>query len=145
MANYNPYYPMGYQPYQMPYYATPTPTAPVVQTPAPTQTSSQPSSIIWVAGERQAAEYPVAPNNAVALWDSTAPSIYLKTADASGKPVLKTYDLVERARTHENGSNLNDTATVGTITQNDLSFVREALNAIQSDIEKIKEGMKRDE
>lgn len=38
----------------------------------------------------------VAPNAAVALWDSTAPVIYLKQADASGKPTLKTYDLVER-------------------------------------------------
>ena len=40
--------------------------------------------------------YPVAPNNAVALWDSSAPVIYLKQADASGKPSMKTYDLVER-------------------------------------------------
>lgn len=32
----------------------------------------------------------------VALWDSTAPVIYLKQADASGKPTTKIYDLVER-------------------------------------------------
>ena len=38
----------------------------------------------------------VAPNAAVALWDSTAPAVYLKQADASGKPTLKVYDLVER-------------------------------------------------
>ena len=38
----------------------------------------------------------VAPNAAVALWDSTAPTVYLKQADASGKPTLKVYDLVER-------------------------------------------------
>ena len=36
------------------------------------------------------------PNSAIALWDSTAPVVYLKQADASGKPTLKTYDLVER-------------------------------------------------
>lgn len=40
--------------------------------------------------------YPVAPNNAVALWDSGSPVIYLKQADASGKPTMKTFDLVER-------------------------------------------------
>ena len=30
------------------------------------------------------------------LWDSNAPVIYLKQADASGKPSMKIYDLVER-------------------------------------------------
>ena len=40
--------------------------------------------------------YPIAPNNAVTLWDSNAPVIYLKQADASGKPSMKIYDLVER-------------------------------------------------
>ena len=40
--------------------------------------------------------YLVAPNSAVALWDSNAPTIYLKQADASGKPSIKVYDLVER-------------------------------------------------
>ena len=30
--------------------------------------------------------YLVAPNSAVALWDSNSPTIYLKQADASGKP-----------------------------------------------------------
>lgn len=40
--------------------------------------------------------YLVAPNSAVALWDSNSPTIYLKQADASGKPSIKIYDLVER-------------------------------------------------
>ena len=41
----------------------------------------------------------IAPNAAVALWDSSAPTVYLKKADASGKPSLTIYDLVERAET----------------------------------------------
>ena len=80
MATY-PYY----NPYQQSYY------------PVPQVQQSQPTSIIWVQGEREAASYPVAPNNAVALWDSDAPVIYLKQADAAGKPTMKAYDLVERA------------------------------------------------
>ena len=40
--------------------------------------------------------YLVAPNSAVTLWDSNAPVVYLKQADASGKPSMKIYDLVER-------------------------------------------------
>lgn len=53
-------------------------------------------SMIWVNGEQEAMSYLVVPNSAVALWDSTAPVIYLKQADASGKPSIKIYDLVER-------------------------------------------------
>lgn len=96
--NYNPYN-YAYQPPQM--------VQPVQQTqnvqPVPnTQQSvqqSSPSTIIWVRNNQDAAMYPVAPNNAVALWDSSAPVIYLKQADASGKPSMKTYDLVERTET----------------------------------------------
>lgn len=53
----------------------------------------------WVSGEQEARGYLIAPNSAVALWDSTAPTVYLKQADASGKPTLKIYDLVERTET----------------------------------------------
>lgn len=53
----------------------------------------------WVSGEQEARGYLIAPNSAVALWDSTAPTVYLKQADASGKPTLKIYDLVERVET----------------------------------------------
>ena len=56
------------------------------------------SSIVWVQNETEAAGYPVAPNSAVTLWDSSAPVVYLKQADASGKPSMKIYDLVERAQ-----------------------------------------------
>lgn len=63
---------------------------------APMQTPQQ--SMIWVSGEQEAMGFLVAPNSAVALWDSSAPIIYLKQADASGRPNIKTYDLVERAQ-----------------------------------------------
>ena len=53
-------------------------------------------SIVWVHSEMEASGYPVAPNSAVTLWDSSAPVVYLKQADASGKPSMKIYDLVER-------------------------------------------------
>ena len=54
------------------------------------------SGVQWVSGEQEARSWMVAPNAAVALWDSTAPTVYLKQADASGKPTLRVYDLVER-------------------------------------------------
>lgn len=74
------------------------------QTPAPDQLAQlrqnyQPSpSIVWVQNEMEAMNYLVAPNSAVTLWDSNAPVVYLKQADASGKPSMKTYDLVERTQ-----------------------------------------------
>ena len=103
---YTPYYP-GYQPM---YYQPPMPDQlaqlrgqqfqPTMQGPqvpsAPPQQNGQ--SMVWVSGEQEAMGYLIAPNSAVALWDSNSPTIYLKQADASGKPSIKTYDLVERTQ-----------------------------------------------
>ena len=99
MPNY-PYY--GYQPYQ-PYQP---PMADQLmqlrqnqyqpnmqQVPQQTQ-----SSMIWVSSEQDAFNYLIAPNSAVTLWDSNSPVVYLKQADASGKPSMKIYDLVERSQ-----------------------------------------------
>lgn len=76
------------------------------QSPAPDQLAQlrqnyQPASpsIVWVQNEAEASSYLVAPNSAVTLWDSNAPVIYLKQADASGRPTMKVYDLVERKHT----------------------------------------------
>lgn len=84
-----------YQPYQ--YFPQPVPD----QLAQLRQNQFQPQqspSIVWVQSEMEAANYPVAPNNAVTLWDSNSPVVYLKQADASGKPSMKTYDLVERTQ-----------------------------------------------
>lgn len=62
------------------------------------------SGVQWVSGEQEARNWMIAPNAAVALWDSTAPTVYLKQADASGKPSLKIYDLVERSQTPRTAS-----------------------------------------
>lgn len=99
MPNY-PYY--GYQPYQP--YQPPMADQlmqlrqnqyqPNMQQ-GPQQTQS---SMIWVSSEQDAFNYLIAPNSAVTLWDSNSPVVYLKQADASGKPSMKIYDLVERSQ-----------------------------------------------
>lgn len=100
MPNY-PYYYQPYQPYQPPMpdqlaqlrqnqYQPAQPMQPPMQ--------NQQPSIVWVPNEQAAREYLVAPNSAVTLWDSSAPVVYLKQADASGKPTMTTYDLVERSQ-----------------------------------------------
>ena len=99
MPNY-PYY--GYQPYQ-PYQL---PMADQLMQLRQNQfqpnmqqvPQQQAPSILWVQNEMEEANYLVAPNSAVTLWDSNAPVVYLKQADASGKPSMKIYDLVERSQ-----------------------------------------------
>ena len=65
---------------------------------APSAPQQSAPSIVWVQNEMEAANYLVAPNSAVTLWDSNSPVVYLKQADASGKPSMKIYDLVERTQ-----------------------------------------------
>lgn len=93
---YNYYQPMGYTPMFQPQYQQMqgNPVQPQIQQPVQAQ-----ATIIWVDGYNEAAMYPVAPNAAVALWDKSNPAIYLKRADATGKPSMQVYDLVERKET----------------------------------------------
>lgn len=97
--------------YQNPYYPQPMPDTlmqmrqqqmPMMQTPQAPQNPIAQGGVQWVSGEQEARGYLIAPNSAVALWDSTAPTVYLKQADASGKPTLKIYDLVERTEAAPN-------------------------------------------
>lgn len=98
-----PYYPQ----YQPGYYPAPVPDQLAqlrqnqfqpMQQPQQFQPQQNPPapSIVWVQSEQEALNYLVAPNSAVTLWDSNSPVVYLKQADASGKPSIKIYDLVER-------------------------------------------------
>lgn len=90
------------------------------------------SGIIWIQGEAGAKSYLVAPNTTVALWDSEAQTIYLKSADASGMPSIKTLDYTVRDRVqaeirHENTSK--------------VEFVtREEFDALKRQIEGLKEA-----
>ena len=54
------------------------------------------NGIIWVLGEAEAKGYPVAPGSTVILWDKDNPTIFVKSADASGIPSLRILDWKER-------------------------------------------------
>lgn len=136
MPNY-PYY--GYQPYQ-PY--QPPMADQLMQLrqnqyqPNMQQVPQQQSpSIVWVQNEMEAANYLVAPNSAVTLWDSNAPVVYLKQADASGKPSMKIYDLVERIQ------RLAQTPQAPTVEYAPLSRL-EALEARLNELAAVKEAPK---
>ena len=146
MATYN-YFPSTYQPFGQGYYQT----LPVMQQNQqsfnPSQTTQ--SSIIWISGgEKEAALYPVAPNNAVTLWSTTEPVVYLKQADASGKPSMKTYDLVERTESPVSAQGNEVNKQTPYATKEDLSHVTstvkgidEVVSTLRTDIETIKSDM----
>ena len=95
----------------------------------------QTTGIIWVSGEQEAQMYPIAPNNAVTLWDKNGGAVYVKSADATGKPTMKTYDLTERVEAvaaPQQGS-LADYAT-----RKELAAFNETLEGIRADIEAIR-------
>lgn len=117
---YNPYYPPPMQDnlmqmrqqFQPPAQSAPAPQNPVAH-----------GGVQWVSGEQEARGYLIAPNSAVALWDSNAPTIYLKQADASGRPSLKIYDLVERTSNPSTQASTPET---------------EGMTALKSEVERLK-------
>lgn len=133
-------------PYYMPSYYQPT-YQPSYQQPVQQYQTNQ-SGIIWVSSENDALAYPVSPNNAVTLWNTTEPVVYLKQADATGKPSLKIYDLVERTKTASNSVSDKGASLPAFATKDELSAVvgavkgiDEVIGGIKSDIETMKGDM----
>ncbi len=130
MAFYNPF-PATYQNpyYQQMQQQIPVPQQQIQQQPVQSQIQpSQPmnSNLIWVSGEAGAKAYLVAPNTTVQLWDSEAQVIYLKSADASGMPSIKTLDYTIR----------NENQPIQTLQHTDDNFIsREEFDALKSDLD----------
>ena len=99
----------------------------------PMYQQNQQTSMIWVGSMAEAQMYPVAPNNAVTLWDSTTSAIYLKQADATGKPTMRVYDLVERSTAPPAPAGKDEY-----VTKNELTGVLDAVQALKSDIDTMK-------
>ena len=57
---------------------------------------SQNQSIIWVQGENGAKAFLVAPGSSVLLMDSDSSCFYIKSADATGMPTLRTFEYKEK-------------------------------------------------
>lgn len=135
--NYVPY--QQYQPVQQPQ---------LQQAQQPYSPVMNQSGIIWISGLQEAQMYPVAPNSAVSLWEKNGKTIYLKQADATGRPSLKIYDLVERAETPSDSGNGQDVKMPAYATKEELGVVvgavkdySEALSKINADIESMKSDL----
>lgn len=128
---YNNGFPMGYQPLYYPQQFQPQ--QPMMANPQPQQTQQQPAQqpmnngIIWVQGEAGAKSYLVAPNTTVQLWDSENQVIYLKSADASGMPSIKTLDYTIREMKQSHAPTM--------VTQATEYATREDLEALRTEIE----------
>ena len=126
MAFYNSPFPATYQ---NPYYQQQAQMIQQPQNQITPQAQAQSNSIIWVTGEAGAKSYLVAPNTTVVLWDSEAQVIYLKSADASGMPSIKTLDYSIRAE--------NQPAQALPIEEHNF-ISREEFNALKGELDTLK-------
>lgn len=122
------FYPTGYQPYNA------IPTLPT-QINVGANNSNAQSALLWVQGEAGAKSYLVAPNTTVVLWDSEAQTIYIKSADASGMPSIKTLDYTMRGDTANTPDIL---ATADFATKEDITVLREEIDALKQDLKQKK-------
>lgn len=87
-------YPNMYQPYQ-PYQDRMAQMNQYQPVPQPMAAPTNNQGILWVQGETGAKSYLVAPGSCVLLMDSDDTVFYLKTADQSGMPSLRTFKYSE--------------------------------------------------
>lgn len=124
--NYNPYVnpynaPYGGQQMQQQMYQS--------QMQQPPQAPQQASNgFVWVDNIQEALNYIVAPNCAVQLWDRNSPCVYLKTADAAGKPNMQIFDLVERKQ--QPTAQTQTATTADYVTRAEFDELRKAVDAL---------------
>ena len=107
----------------------------------PSQAPQQPSNgFVWVNDINEAANYLVAPNSAVQLWDKNSPCVYLKTADAAGKPTMQIFDLVERKQQTQTAAQSADTDFVKRSEFDELRKAVDALTAKKVESEAVENG-----
>ncbi len=130
--------------YQNPYYQQ-NYMQPMMQQSQQTVQQSQQiqNGIIWVSGDAEANAFPIAPNNAVRLWHSTLPIVYFKSADASGKPTLKSYDLVERTESASAAVSEQESKVIDYATKNDVEALSQALEALKNEVKSVRKEMKK--
>ena len=139
---YNSYFPVGYQTmqpyYQQQYQPPQVQSVPAVQSVQQAQNGqAMTSGIIWVQGEAGAKSYLVAPNTTVQLWDSERQTIYLKSADASGMPSIKTLDYTIRELPQSNVSLTPNFDSKAFATKEEVNALAEQINALKSNLDGI--------
>lgn len=134
--SYGNYYPQAYQPVAQQQMVQ-QPQVQATQVPVANQNPAT-SGIIWVSGEQEAQMYPLAPNNAVALWENSGKKIFLKSADATGKPTMRVYDLVERTQNVSEATSVQEEKVINYVTKEELIKIAGVLESIRGDLETMK-------
>lgn len=118
---------------------------PIMQQPVQQMQTPQPSDDrIWIQGVAGAKAYFVAPNATVVLWDTESPTLYVKSADATGKPLdMEIIDLSRRAKSTNATSENSPTehkCTCGDkfVLKNDFQALQSEFKAIRSELEELK-------
>ena len=86
-------------------------------------------------GEAGAKSYLVAPNTTVQLWDSERQTIYIKSADASGMPSIKTLDYTIREIPQNSVSLAPESPSVAFATKDEVNMLAEQLEALKGKID----------
>ena len=133
MALYNNGYPATFQQYY-PGFQQNMPVLPQ------NNVQNQQNGKIWVIGEAGAKSYLVAPNSTVDLWDSEAPVIYLKSADATGLPSMKILDYTVR-ESNKNQPNLSatskDESYSNFATKDEIRCISDQITALRKRVDKL--------
>ena len=108
------------------------------QNPLTMNVSNNGSGIIWVNGEKEVNDFLIAPNNAVALWDRNAPVVYVKQADATGKPTTEIYDLVKRVPTSQVVPQSATQNQIEYVTMDQFNKLRDNYESLKSDLYDLK-------
>lgn len=112
---------------------------PQFQQPQPSPIQSQPAPIqnsrIWVSGEKEAVDYLVAPNCAVDLWDVNGTTLYVKQADASGRPTIKVYGITEQVSVP---AKPNESESTSFVSKAEFSEISSRLDGLEDEIESLK-------
>lgn len=124
---FNNGFPVTYQPYYQAQYQQ-----------AQTAQPQQQGGIIWIQGEAGAKSYLIAPNTTVALWDSEAQVIYLKSADASGMPSMKILDYQIREQKQPKSAQISQFESDKYVTKEELKAYKDAL---EKRLESLRKGI----
>lgn len=89
----------------------------------------------WVQGIEGAKAYPVAPNAVVELWDSESQTIYIKSADRTGMPSIKTLDYTVRSQGGTSANSLLNDTSEETISPEEFRALKSKIEALESKVE----------
>ena len=129
-----PFYPTGYQPYQM------QGTQMSLANQQNNAYQNATGSPIWVQGENAAKSYPVQAGSSVVLFDSEADTIYIKSADMAGMPSIKILDYKIRDASQTD----NKQAQMAFATKDEVTHLQEEIASLKSKLEAFTRKEKKD-